>query len=320
MLSILSTLVPVFGIILLGIIVERMGLMPKETSVCLNQFVYWIGLPLLLFTALARMETGQLSSALLWGTFIGLTAPYAVAFLLFVAGFRKRKRESAIFALLSSFPNSAFMGLPIVVLLLPDNEEAALVASVGAVLGSVNLLFTDGALEMGRHSGEGRCKACLHLLRSLYRNPMLLCSAFGVLVSLLRIPVPRPIMAISSMLGSTAAPCALFCMGMILSVQMTSTRGFVEGWARRQFPLHILKLAAQPLLTFGVLYGLGVRGIPAAVSTLVAAMPTGVAAYIIAEKYQISTEDSSLGIVVDTALSALTIPLLVLTLQHGGLL
>ena len=37
MLSILSTLVPVFGIILFGIVVERMGFLPVETSVCLIQ-------------------------------------------------------------------------------------------------------------------------------------------------------------------------------------------------------------------------------------------------------------------------------------------
>lgn len=320
MLSILSTLVPVFGIILLGIIVERLDFMPRETSVCLNQFVYWIGLPLLLFNALARMEAGQLSPALLWGIFLGLLIPYAVAYLFFFVEYPQKRREGAVFALLSSFPNSAFMGLPIIVLLLPGDEDAALIASVGAVLGVGNLLFTDGVLEMGRHCGEGRMKACLSLLRSLYRNPMLICSGLGALASLLHIRVPQPLMDIASMLGSTAAPCALFCMGMILSVQMTSSRGFVKGWVRRQFPLHVFKLFGQPLLTFAVLYGLGVRGVPVAVATLISAMPAGVAAYIVAEKYQVYAEDSSLGIVVDTGLSALSIPLIVIILQYYGFL
>ena len=48
-----------FAIILFGIVVERMGFLPVETSVCLNQFVYWIGLPTMLFHQLARMESGQ---------------------------------------------------------------------------------------------------------------------------------------------------------------------------------------------------------------------------------------------------------------------
>ena len=75
----------------------------------------------------------------------------------------------------------------------------------------------------------------------------------------------------------------------------------------------------EPLFIFGVLYLLGVRGIALASATIVAAMPTAVAAYIIAEKYQVATEDSSLGIVVDT-LIGVSIPLLIVAFQYYGLL
>ncbi len=320
MLSILSTLVPVFGIILFGIIIERMDFLPLETPACLNQFVYWIGLPMMLFQQLSRMEAGQVSSALVWGMLLSFAVTYLIADLLFTGGFRKRSQEGAVLALLSSFPNSAFMGLPIIVLLLPGDTDAAVVASLGAVLTSANMIFTDSKLEFARHTGEKRGKAFRSLFRSLYHNPMLVYSALGALVSLFQIPVPRAILAMTGMLGSTAAPCALFCMGMILSRQMTSSRGFVKGWVRRQFPLHLLKLAAEPLIMFGILYLLGIRGTALGVATVVSAMPTAVAAYIIAEKYQVATEDSSLGIVVDTALSALTIPVLIVLLQYQGLL
>ena len=284
MLSILSTLVPVFGIILFGIVVERMGFLPIETSGCLNQFVYWIGLPMMLFNQLARMEAGQMSGAMVGGILLGYGITYLFAYVVFSSLLRRRWEESSVFALLSSFPNAAFM------------------------------------LEAGKHKGEGRKQVFLSLLRSLFHNPLLIYSALGAAVSLLHIAVPKPILSMSAMLGSTSAPCALFCMGMILSKQMTSSQGFVKGWARRQFPLHVLKLVVEPLFIFGVLYLLGVRGIALASATIVAAMPTAVAAYIIAEKYQVATEDSSLGIVVDTALSAVSIPLLIVAFQYYGLL
>ena len=261
MLSILSTLVPVFGIILFGIVVERMGFLPIETSGCLNQFVYWIGLPMMLFNQLARMEAGQMSGAMVGGILLGYGITYLFAYVVFSSLLRRRWEESSVFALLSSFPNAAFMGLPIVVLLLPDSSEAAIVASLCAVMTSANLLFTDGRLEAGKHKGEGRKQVFLSLLRSLFHNPLLIYSALGAAVSLLHIAVPKPILSMSAMLGSTSAPCALFCMGMILSKQMTSSQGFVKGWARRQFPLHVLKLVVEPLFIFGVLYLLGVRGI-----------------------------------------------------------
>ena len=156
MLSILSTLVPVFGIILFGIVVERMGFLPIETSGCLNQFVYWIGLPMMLFNQLARMEAGQMSGAMVGGILLGYGITYLFAYVVFSSLLRRRWEESSVFALLSSFPNAAFMGLPIVVLLLPDSSEAAIVASLCAVMTSANLLFTDGRLEAGKHKGEGR--------------------------------------------------------------------------------------------------------------------------------------------------------------------
>lgn len=320
MLSILSTLVPVFGIILFGIIVERMGFLPLETPACMNQFVYWIGLPMLLFQQLSRMAPGQVSGELVFGMLAGFGITYLIADLIFSSGFRKNSGESAVLALLASFPNSAFMGLPIVVLLLPGNADAAIVASLGAVLTSANMIFTDGKLEFARHSGENRSQVIHSLFRSLYRNPMLMYSAAGAAVSLFQIPVPRSILSMTGMLGSTAAPCALFCMGMILSRQMTSSRGFVKGWFRRQFPMHLLKLVLEPLILIGILALLGIRGVALGAAGIIAAMPTAVAAYIIAEKYQVATEDSSLGIVVDTALSIITIPVLIIGLQYQGLL
>ena len=79
---------------------------------------------------------------------------------------------------------------------------------------SANLLFTDGRLEAGKHTGEGRKQVFLSLLRSLFsQSPARLHSALGAAVSLLHIAVPKPILSMSAMLGSTSAPCALFCMG-----------------------------------------------------------------------------------------------------------
>mgnify|MGYP002318788901 CR=1 FL=1 len=96
-----------------------------------------------------------------------------------------------------------------------------------------------------------------------------------------------------------------------LSVSVSINRGIFLYQIRRQFPLHLFKLIGQPLLTFAVLSALGVRGVAVAVATLVSAMPAGVAAYIIAEKYQVYAEDSSLGIVINTGL-------FVLILQYYG--
>ena len=108
MLSILSTLVPVFGIILFGIVVERMGFLPIETSGCLNQFVYWIGLPMMLFNQLARMEAGQMSGAMVGGILLGYGITYLFAYVVFSSLLRRRWEESSVFV---EFPERGVHGL-----------------------------------------------------------------------------------------------------------------------------------------------------------------------------------------------------------------
>lgn len=321
MLTILATLVPVFGIIFLGLLVQRLGFLPAGTAVCMNQFVYWIGLPALLFNQLARMEAGQVSGWLVSGILISIGISLLISYAFYSKGFRRHRQENAIMAMLSSFPNCAFMGLPIVILLLPDNHAAALTASLCAVLTFVVVLFTDSKLEIasGREKAS-RGGVILYILRSLTHNPLLIASALGACVSLFRLTLPMPIAAMASMLGATASPCALFCMGMILSAQMTSSRGFVPGWFSRQLPIHVLKLIVQPFILYGVLTLCGVQGVALGVSIIVVSMPTGIAAYIIAEKYQVATEDSSLGIVMNTALSIVTIPVSIGLMQFCGIL
>ena len=321
MLTILATLVPVFGIIFLGFLVQRLDFLPVGTAVCMNQFVYWIGLPALLFNQLARMEAGQVSSWLVGGILLTMAISHLLAYALYSRGFRKSRRENAIMAMLASFPNCAFMGLPIVILLLPDNHAAALTASLCAVLTFVVVLFTDCKLEIasGREK-NGRGSMVLYILRSLLHNPLLIASALGACISLLSLSLPMPINAMTSMLGATASPCALFCMGMILSAQMTSSRGVVPGWLGRQFPIHLFKLIIQPLLLYVVLRLCGIQGVTLGAAIIVVSMPTGIAAYIIAEKYQIATDDSSLGIVMNTALSVITIPVCIALMQYAGIL
>ena len=321
MLTILATLIPVFGIIFLGFLVQRLGFLPAGTAVCMNQFVYWIGLPALLFNQLARMEAGQVSSWLVGGILLSMAISHLLAYIFYSGGFRKSRKETAIMAMLSSFPNCAFMGLPIVILLLPDNHAAALTASLCAVLTFVVVLFTDCKLEItsGRENRNGG-KMLLYVLRSLFHNPLLIASALGACISLFQMKLPMPFNAMTSMLGATASPCALFCMGMILSAQMTSSRGFVPGWFSRQLPIHLFKLVVQPFILYGVLSLCGIQGIALGVSIIVVSMPTGIAAYIIAEKYQIATDDSSLGIVMNTTLSIFTIPVSIALMQFCGIL
>lgn len=318
MLDILSTLVPVFGLILLGIIVERMRRMPPAMALCLNHFVYWIALPALLFNQLAGMQTGYFPFRFIWGMLLSMTLCHGLSLVIAGRVLKHERPEGAVFAMLSTFPNAAFMGLPVVILLLPGDDMAILATSLCAVLYTAVLLVTEGLLQVNTHGSDRKARALLSCGCVLARNPLLVASALGTLISMLTLPVPAPLLSITAMLGATAAPCALFGMGMMLGSQFMSAPGFLPGRFWRQLPAHLLKLLVLPVLTYACLLFFGIPGRILAVGTLISAMPAGIAAYVVAEKHHVSAYDTSLGIVASTGLSVITIPIAILLLQISG--
>lgn len=317
MLTVFSTLLPVFGIILLGMLIERRRLMPPGTAACLNQFVYWIGLPTLLFNQMARVEPARLVDAYVGGVSLGLAISYVLAYALLSGFWLRRRPETTVKTLLASFPNSIFMGLPIIMLLLPGNQAAAVAASLAALINTVVLIFADTVLSMRSDCKVTRRQNLARIGQTLFRNPMLMAAAAGAVVACLSLPL-GPLVTMTGLLGGTASPCALFCLGMILAAQLQSAQPTRKGWFVEQLPIHAVKLAVLPGITWLCLVLLGVSGTTLAVGTLVAGMPTGIAAYVVAEKFRLYTEEASLCILVNTGVSLLSIPVLAMLLQTQG--
>lgn len=121
------------------------------------------------------------------------------------------------------------------------------------------------------------------------RNPVFLDSILVGLWNITSFFIPTPLLTMATILGGTAAICALFCIGMILTAQLSSSEGFVAGWFIQHLPVHILKLAIQPLITYCCFTLLGLNSKLVGVIVLIVAMPKDIIAYIIAEKYYVYT-------------------------------
>ncbi|BFR47729.1 AEC family transporter [Nitratidesulfovibrio sp. HK-II] len=336
MLDILSALVPVFGIIVLGMCVERLGSLPKGTPAALNQFVFRVSLPALLFYAVARKTPGELAhGGFAAGTVAGMLLAFALGYLLCSRGGRRNGPDIAVLAQAASFPNSAFLGLPIVAALLPGNDDAVLAGGIVSVLCLAVLLVTMARLEAIRSGGELSWLVLRQVSSALGRNPILLATLAGVAVSLSGLGLARPVAAMASMLGATASPCALFGIGMVLAAQLTAEgagcppeRGGGSGDGSgecapqalsplaRQVVVNAVKLFGHPALTWLCLWAFGVRGHWLGMGVLFAAMPTAAVAYVVAESYGAGARDTSRAIVVSTMLSALTLFGTVVLLRH----
>lgn len=316
--AILSALFPVFGIIILGAVAVRSGFLASGVGGALNLFVYWVGLPALMFVCLARMDTGLLTPGYFAGMYLALLGSYLICYGVVSRGFRERGSEAVLFAYLSCFPNVAFMAVAMIGFLLPGHEEALSAAGLCAVLYGPIMMYTDIKLDMQRCRGMGLAAVLAKFGASVVKNPMLIASAVGAGFSISEYAAPAPLLNMGLMLGGTAAPCALFAMGMALAGQTTAVDGLAPGWFRRQVPVHLVKLLVLPLLTGVLLRAFGVSGVLLGVTVVCSAMPVGVIAYVIAEKFQVAVRDTSSCIFFNTGISIVTSSALIVVLRLLG--
>lgn len=300
---IFSSLLPVFGILALGLLAARHSLLPANAASCLNQYVYWIALPSMFFTQLALMDSALLSAGLFAGLCIGMLTSYLPCFFAARAVNRRHPERAILFACVGTFPNVMFMAVPIVSFLLPGNREALLVASLAALLYLPNLLYTDVMLEMQRHKGEPLRQYLRSLGKTVLRNPSIVAPGCGLAINACGFSPPVFITNMTGMLGATAAPCALFAIGMVLQLQLASAGSLPQGWLLRQLPTHVTKLFLMPLFTFFALRQFGLSEVALGVATLCAGMPSAIACNVLAEKYQVSVKDTAMGICCNTAAS-----------------
>ncbi len=329
MLTIFYTLVPVFGIMLLGAFAERRHLLPAETAKCLNQFVYWFSLPILLFHIMAQIQPQDVPWAVIVSGTLGFLGAQGIVLLL-LRVLKVSWQESVMGGMIGSFPNVAFMGVPIILLLYPNNAEAQVAAGIMVVLPTINLIVTDIALTLQgttdqkqsvQHGGGSLKK----IWKGIYTNPSLIGASLGASAGIFEFSMPHAFMQMASMLGNTASPCALFCIGMFVAAQLSARRqaagsqgaGQQRGKELKAQALMLTgKLFLCPMVMYVCCMALGVQGMSLAVMVILASMPTAVVCHILTSKHDTCTQACTTVILVGTMLSLCTVTLVIAMVQR----
>ena len=169
MYTLFAAVVPVFLIILLGLAVERTELIPESAGQVLGVFVVNVSLPCLIFHAMSRVTVEQLSQGSWW---LVQVAAQLVFLGVFFAIDRLRGRSfgsSLLSGIAVSFPNVAFVGLPVIMSLMPGNSEALTVAGLCLVATNVNGVLAPVALGAWNRKRKG-APAVRSVSASVWRN------------------------------------------------------------------------------------------------------------------------------------------------------
>lgn len=279
MLAILAITGPIFILIAVGFAAVRLRVLATTDMRALGVFVINFALPALLFTAMsAGSVTQTLRVDLLLPYALGSLAVVGLVVAIAMTVLRRKLQMAAALAMGMSVSNSAFIGFPIAQQLSPATASAAL-----AVYAMVEALIMFPLLmalaELG--GGGGRLPVVLRgIALSLAKNPMILAILAGVVLSVLGFKLPLPAARAVELLGSTAAPVALFYIGGTLA-------GLKVKIAAGDIGLIVAgKLLLHPLLVYLAFLALPLDG--AALQTaavLNACMPMMSIYPILAQKY-----------------------------------
>ena len=286
-LSILLVTFPFFALVLCGYIAARRGLLPQSAIPGLNSFVLYFALPCMLYRFGASTPIAQLLDGTLVAVYL-LCALIMVAFTIAVT--RKGRigwNDASFGALVAAFPNTGFMGVPLLVALLGARAAGpAIVTIVVDLVVTSSLCIALSRLDSADiHGAE---VAAGKALRGVALNPMPWAIVLGAVASSVQLTLPTPVMQTLGLLADAASPVALFTIGAVLArSQMNSKQRTPVG---DYLPVALIKLVIHPALL--LLLGLGAiaLGLPLdrfalTVVVLVAALPSASNVALLAERF-----------------------------------
>ena len=339
MLGLLAVTLPFFALVLAGFLAARRGVLPLEAVPGLNAFVLFFALPCMLYRFGSQMPVASLFDPQLFGLYL-LCALVILGFTLAATlSPRLGLKDAAFGALVAAFPNSGFMGVPLITSLMTTQAAGPVINTL-----LVDLFITSSlalALAQARHtpapetagsgfvdSGDtpsaadtgGAGAALLRSLRAALGNPMPWSIALGGLASYLQFRLPGPVEKLVWMLADAASPVALFTIGAVLwRAQVAAERedrahheaAGTGTLLARALPTALIKLLLHPLLV--LVLGLAARhlGLPLSrfeltVLVLVAALPSASNVSLLTERYRADTGRVARIILVSTSLAFIT--------------
>ncbi|MGW8567061.1 AEC family transporter [Isoptericola sp. NPDC055881] len=268
----------IIGVVIgVGYVAARLRLGGPDAGTALNRIGFFVASPALLFTVIARADVGELFQAPLLVQAVAAVTMAGAFVVLNLLWLRRPAAEATIGAVSSGYVNANNIGLPVAVYVLGDPAAVVPVILLQLlVLAPVTLLVLD-AQTSGRVSVR-------FVLSQPVRNPIILGSLAGAVVSVTGWSVPAPVLAPLEILGGAAVPMILLAFGMSLH----GARPFQQPGGRSAVVVAAtLKAVVMPAVAFVLArYVVGLDAAQVATAVTLAALPVAQNVYNYAARFR----------------------------------
>lgn len=292
MLNVLLVTFPFFALVLAGFVAAQRRMLPLEAIPGLNGFVLFFALPCMLYRFGSTTPIADLLDASVAGVYL-LCGLVMVAFCIALTmNARIRWNDASLGALVAAFPNSGFMGVPLLVALLgPAAAGPTILTMLLDMVIISSLCVALSRLDSDEDSGAGGARAMLvagrKALRGVVANPMPWAILLGAMASAVRFQLPGPVQTTVWLLADAASPVALFTIGAVLARSQIQANHPMP--VSDYLPVALMKLLLHPLLVLAVGAAAIQLGVPLdpfalTVLVLVAALPSASNVSLLAER------------------------------------
>ena len=304
-LTIINALFPVAFVIFLGWIAGRFKIIDPNQSSHFATYVMSFSFPCLLFIITATTKLSVLLDVRFVAAFaIGLMGTFVISFFIHKHIMKRNAHESGQAAFVCSFPDMAFMGIPIFIELLGSKALISIV--VGNIITSVIMIPVVIILLESKNENKANIlkKTFLQIIL-VFKKPLIFAPIAGVLYALIGVPLPNVVEHSLKLIGETTSGVSLFALGLIMS-------GFALKLSRGVFLNIGIKNILQPLIMLGLVVLFGITGIMSVELVLLCAMPTATMTTMFAIRYQALTEESTSSAILGTIFSLVTLTIFML--------
>ncbi|MBR3405023.1 MAG: AEC family transporter [Firmicutes bacterium] len=291
--EVLSLQVVIFGLIAVGFLVKRIGIISDAGQKNINDLVIYVILPCNILKAFLNGNTeGKLNA---YFTVLLISLGIQVFCVLYgKLMFRKEtegRRKCLEYATICS--NAGFLGNPIAEGLY--GAEGLVIASIYLIPQRIMMWSTGLPVFSGSHDWKKTVK-------KVVTHPCILACVLGIVFMLTGLKLPSGVNGIINALGSCNTAMSMLVIGMILERLKLK-----EMWDKTVLIYSLHRLIIIPGLIFLACLLLHIPPMIRSLCVLLAAMPAGATTSILAEKYQMEPEFATKLVIISTVLSLPTL-------------
>jgi len=295
-----GTLLPIFAIILVGWLAGASGYVARELAGPLMRFAYYVAMPALVFLTIADETLHSLLDWRFVAAFGGGSMFCFAAVLMFERiALKASLRTGAMLAAAVAMTNTGFVALPILKTLF--GQPGVLAAAIATIfVGAIVFPLLVVLLEIDRADASRSLRGGA-LIRQIATNPVIVATIAGVAWSITGMTLPGPAASFLRILGEALTPCALFSIGLDLT--LSELRDRLKLYAL----LAALKLAVMPLVVYLLCIATKLDHMATVAAVVCAAVPTAKSAYVLAVEYDVEKSVVSGVISLTTLFSVVTL-------------